>query len=237
MTNIYEWLESVDQPSYAPTSPPFGPMDEDPFVGVLTDPTYFDASHTWNPSIEQPQIYVESIPIDPSLRTMAEPPAPMTSGRTIVTVPEQFAEVSSKLLIYLAQIVDVPEISKDVDESSIGQVTFNTTEEMEALEPIVEEPPGSLTPNTIDGIYVNKNPMPVEIKDILDLRRVGYGRKTFYLVRTVGGIYYWFPSRRSYRDPQLHKSIRKYRRKSQTEAARKKARGAKKLRNGRMIRI
>ena len=139
MTDVYEWLESVDQPSYAPTSPPFGPMDEDPFVGILTDQTYFDAPHTWNPSIGQPQIYAESSPIDPSLRTTLEPPAPTTVGRTVVTVPEQLAEVSSKLLIYLAQIVDVPEVPKEVDESSIG----------EALEPIIEEPPGSLTPNAI----------------------------------------------------------------------------------------
>jgi hypothetical protein len=68
MGNIYEWLNDTDQPSYAPTSPPFGPMEENPFVGVFTDQT-FDAPHMWNPSIEQPQAYTEAIPIDPSRRT------------------------------------------------------------------------------------------------------------------------------------------------------------------------
>jgi hypothetical protein len=33
MADIYEWLEKVHQPSYAPTSPGLGPMDQDPVAG------------------------------------------------------------------------------------------------------------------------------------------------------------------------------------------------------------
>jgi hypothetical protein len=35
MANIYEWLENVDPPSYAPPVPSLEPADGNPFAGVL----------------------------------------------------------------------------------------------------------------------------------------------------------------------------------------------------------
>ena len=185
------------------------------------DNMYFDISHTWVDHIE-PQI-------DSSLHVVTELPAPTISGRTVVTVPEQLAEISGKLLVYLAQIVDIPEISKEKDEGPTGEMTSGTSEEMEDLEPIMKGSPEPPIPSMIDGVSVNKDPRSMEIKNILDLRRIDSSRKTFYLARTIDGIYYWFPSRRTYRDRQLHRSIRAYRRKSQAEVIRKKKHGVKKI--------
>ena len=153
------------------------------------DNIYFNIPHVWDNHYE-PQIDDESIPIDPCLLGMTGSPAPTTSGRIVVTVPEQLAESSSKLLIYLTQIVDIPEITKDSDEGPIGQITSDISEEMEDLESIVEGSPESPIPSMIDGVSVNKDPKSMEIKNILDFRRIGSSRKTFYLARTIDGIYY-----------------------------------------------
>src|SRR5436190_4817834 len=159
MTDIYEWLEDVDQPYYGPTSPPFvappGPSLE-PMDGVLVegDPMdqitlldidessnmYFDAPHAWNPPIGQCQTY-DKYPIDPSLHAMTGPPAQSTPGQAVVTVPEEFAEISSKILIYFAKILEIPETSEE---------TVFTAEELETLEPIAEEVELSI-PSIIGG--------------------------------------------------------------------------------------
>jgi hypothetical protein len=76
----------------------------------------------------------------------------------------------------------------------------------------------------------------MEIKDVIDLRRVGTHNKTFYLARTIDGVYYWFPTRRTFHDRRLQKSIRACRRKIQAEANRKKKHGTRKLRYGRNVR-
>jgi hypothetical protein len=193
--------------------------------------SYFDYPQT---ATRHSRVHVEATQIDPSLTTMMDPAR--TSGQTVITVPENLAEISSKVLIYLAQTVDIPETPKDVDQGPISERTFNTAEEMEILEPIAEGSPEPPIPNMIDGVCVNENPMPADIKDIIDVRRIGSSRKNFYLAKSVDGVYYWFPSRRTYRDRRLHKSIRAYRRKSRAEAARKKKR-VQKLRSGKTIRI
>ena len=69
-------------------------------------------------------------------------------------------------------------------------MTFNTSEEMEALEPIAEGSPESSILNMIDDVCVNKDPRSMEIKDIIDLRRIGSSRKIFYLAKSIDGIYY-----------------------------------------------
>lgn len=233
MADIYRWLEDV-RPLYAPTSPPLGPTDENDFTDLPMDQF---ASLNIDDDGKAYFNHPETTAVDPSLLMTMDPPMPPTSGQAIVTVPEHLAEATSRLLIHLAQITDTPKVIKTLDEESIGRITFNTAEEEEALRPITEGSPEPPTPSVIDGVYVNESPKSKEIKDILDLRRNGSSRKTFYLARTIGGIYYWFPSRRTYRDPKLHRSIRRYRRKARVEAARRKTHGVKKLRNGRTVRF
>ena len=89
----------------------------------------------------------------------------------------------------------------------------------------------------INGVCVNKNPQSIEIKDVIDLRRIGPNRQIFYLARKIEGDYYWFHVPRVERDHQLRQLIGDYRHKSHAEADNKKARDAKKLRNGKVIRI
>lgn len=178
----------------------FEPRNGDLFAGISIDKIilinldregnrYFDVSHAWGDHFES-QIDDESILIDPSLHVMTELPAPTTFGRIIITIPKQLTEISSKFLIYLTQIIDIPEVPKDSDEGSIGEVTSDTSEEMEDLESIVEGSPKPPIPSMIDDVSVNKDPRSMQIEDILDLRRIGSSRKTFYLVRMVDGIYY-----------------------------------------------
>jgi hypothetical protein len=247
MTNIDEWLENVKSPRTAPSAPFLQPMDgilveENPMDQVTplnidqNGDTYFDMRPAWEYPLYQSQADDEPFPIDPSLCIMADLPAPTTSGRTVVTVPEEFAETSSKILIYLTQVLDIPEGPKDVDKEFTEEMMF-TAEELEALESITEGNSEPSIPNDIDGVHVNTNPKSKEIKEIIDLRHVGSHRRTFYLARTIGGVYYWFHSPRVDRDHQLRKLAGDYRRKSQLEVGRRKKHGIRKLRSGRKIRM
>jgi hypothetical protein len=213
---IYEWLRNAGQSSYAPTSPPYM-VDENFYAEPLTD---------------------ETIPIDPSLISMMDPPLPPTSNQAIVTVPEHLAEATSKLLIYLLQTRDAPEGLKDSDGESIAKLTITTEDEMVTLMPIPEGSSETPLPDTINGVCVNTNPMGMEIKEVIDVERerIGTARRTFYLGRTINRNYYWFPARRTYRDRQLFKSIRSYRRKARKEATRQKTGDVKNLRNGKKFR-
>lgn len=168
--------------------------------------------------------------------TATNPPATSTSGQTTVTVPEHLAEASRKTLIYLAQIFDTPKIPKDSDGESINEMTF-TAEELEALEPIAEEDFEQSIPEVIDGVYVNRNPGSAEIKDVIDQRRIGPNRQTYYLAKSIDGVYYWFRSPRADRDRRLRNLVTEYRRKSRAETTSRQTRGVKELRNGKMIRI
>src|SRR5437667_12191827 len=164
MTDFYEWLENVHQP-YAPTSPPLAapvahplvPRDKDASMNISTDDItllnideeggmYFVIPQ-WNT-----QACVNAPQIDPSLVTMASAP-----DQSFVTVPRSLAETSSKILIYLAQVLDVPEIGENPDEESTEEMMF-TAEELEALEPINEENFNSATPRVTYGIDVNTDP-------------------------------------------------------------------------------
>lgn len=183
---------------------------------------YFDMHHAWNDHFERRQTEAEPLPIDPSLYTTTGPSAPTTLDRTVVTVPEEFAEISSKILIYFAKILEIPETSEE---------TVFTAEELEILEPIAEEVELSV-PSIIGGVCVNKEPQPMEIKEIIDIRRIGPRRQTFYLAITTEGDYYWFHIPRAERDKQLRQLIKDYRHESYAEVEERKARGAKKLRSG-----
>jgi hypothetical protein len=210
MANIYEWMENVGPPCYAPTSPPYMAPPAPSFMPSGMDPYTDDPMDQTN--------------IDPSLTTMLDPTAPSTS---VVTVPSHLVEASGKVLIYLTQVLKISESIKDENEEHANMES--TAEELEELEPIPEEDPEPPIPYIIDGVQVDGSPRPTDVKEIIDLRRVGTNRKTFYLARSVEDIYYWFPARRTYRDPQLHRTIRKYFRKTRAEANRMKKRNTKKI--------
>ena len=214
MANIYEWLEDVDPPLRMPPNSSLEPMDGILFAGPSTDsitPLDIDVAGNMYPDA----------PIDPSLYSTANPLPFTTSGQSVVMVPEQLADVSSKILIYLAQVLELPEDPKASDEE---ETTF-TAEELEALEPIDEETFEFPVPNVIDGIFVNQDPTSANINDVIDHRRIGPDRKTFYLARTTDGIYYWFHSPHTDRDHQLRRLIGSYRRRYRAEVARNMAAG------------
>jgi hypothetical protein len=126
MADIYEWLRNVEHP-YAPTSPPF---HRSHFTEIPTDEVPFlDSNAMGNTDF--------NAPIDPALHSSSEFP---TSGLAFVTVPEQFAETSSRILVHFVQILEAAETVEGQNEGIPGQPTF-TAEELEALEPIVEEDP------------------------------------------------------------------------------------------------
>jgi hypothetical protein len=236
MAGIHDWLEHVHEP----VSPPIMaamtrslvPMDRNPSMDFSTDEiiplgldedgnTCFYMPDAWNSFVEPALgVNTEAIPIDPALQQSADPP-------TFVTVPGQYAEASSKLLVYLARVLDIPEMSDQLEDH---EMTF-TAEELEVLEPI-DEGPGK-----IGGTRVNRNPQSKEIKEILDHRRVGPDRQTYYLAKTVDDNYYWFWSNGIDRDRQLRKAIGDYHHKSRVEYGRKRTGDAKKLRSGRKIRL
>ena len=107
------------------------------------DNAYFNMPHAWNVSFEQPQIDSEVFPIDPSLATMMDPSVPTALGQTVVTIPEQLAEASRKVLIYFAQILEIPEVSEE---------TIFIVEELETLEPIDEEIYQSIISSIINDV-------------------------------------------------------------------------------------
>jgi hypothetical protein len=210
MPNVYDWLDDMDQTHGAPPEP----MDGNHFAGIPAEEiTPLDLDEDGNMYFEYSQADDESLPIDPSLYMATDHTAPTTSRQTIVMVPEHLAGISSKILVYLAQVLEVPETDEDMDEGSIGRMMF-TAEELEDLKSITEEDFEPSIPNNIDGVHVNRNPETTEIEDMIDIRRVRLDCKTFYLTRSIDGIYYWFHPSLAGHDQPLHRLIRDYRRKS-----------------------
>lgn len=164
--------------------------------------------HAWRPYVQQSQTNIGTI--DLALYTSTDPPAPTAPGQSVVTVPEHLAEASGKLLIHLLQIVEVPETVEDLDKEATEDADF-TAEDLEALEAIVEEDLNVPIPHVIDGIHVNLDPPTAEIEDIIDDRRVGPDRLTFYLARSFNRSYYWFHSPSTDRSRRLRKLIGDYR--------------------------
>jgi hypothetical protein len=156
MADISEWLENTNQP-----------MDEifigDPMDQVMPlnidkdGNSYFDMPHAWNIPFRQSPIDAEPLPIDLSFYTTTDHTAPTTSGQTIVTVSEHLIKASNKILVYLTQILEIPEVPKDVDEKSTKEMTF-TAEELEVLESIIRDDSEPSIPNDIEGIRVNTSP-------------------------------------------------------------------------------
>src|SRR5438552_3126579 len=104
MDGVYKWLEGVDQPMDGIVTD--DSMDQITLLDIdQNGNAYFDMPQAWNTSLRQPQVNDEFFPIDPSLYTTTGPSAPTTLGRTVVTVPEEFAEASSKILIYLTKVL------------------------------------------------------------------------------------------------------------------------------------
>jgi hypothetical protein len=184
---------------------------------------YFDTPHAWNPPIGQRQIYDEYSAIDPSLHVTTDPSAPM-SVRSVVTVPEEFAEISSRILVYFARTLEVPDTSEE---------TVLITEGLETLEPIVEEVE-PIVPSILGDVCVNTAPQPMEIEEIIDLRHIDPDRQVFYLARTTEGEYYWFHIPHTEHDHHLHQLIGDYRHKSHMGIAGRKKRDERRLRSERI---
>ena len=226
MANIYDWLKNVDPALTAPSAPTLRPADENPFIGEPMDQIMpLDIDESGNMYFDMPRA-------SDTLFRVTDPSAPTTSGQTVVTVPEHLAEASSQVLIYLTQILKISESSEkpNDEEATLAE------EELDALGPIDEDEFEFSTPSTIDGIQVNRNPKSMEIEDVIDHRRVGPDRQTFYLARSINGTYYWFHTPYTARDRQLRRLIGDYRRESQAKASRKTY-PARKLRSGKTIRI
>ena len=204
MVDIFEWLENADLHPYAPISPPYMAPSA-PSLVPMNGPT--DS--------------ITPLNIDPSLTTATD--------TSIVMVPRHLAQASSRILVYLAQ-VGFPEVSQDSDEESAEEI-IPTTEEWETTELVEEEQPEPSIPNVIDGIFVNKDPRPMDIKEIIDLRRIGPDRLSYYLAKTVDGIYYWFHSPYVYRGRRLRKLISDYRNKETS------GRNVRELRSGKKFSI
>src|SRR5437016_1382641 len=107
---------------------------------------YFNTSHAW-----------ESFQINSSLYTATDLAASTTSGQIIITISEHLAEVSSKILVYLIQVLEIPEAPKNVDKESTEGMMF-TVEELEALESVTEKNFKSFIPSDINDVHVNANP-------------------------------------------------------------------------------
>jgi hypothetical protein len=231
MTDFSSWLEGIPL-SYAPMSPPyigpdFGDIPTNQITPLNIDEEcnlYFDLPGSTQRLTEEP------LPIDPSLT--------ITQGSTAVMLPEHLAEDGSKLIIHLLRVLELPregenandEPTEDVDEMTV-------TEELEALEPVPEEDfDEASVPSAINGIRVNQHPRPTDIKRIIDFRRAGPDRRSFYLARSLSGSYYWFCSPRAERNLHLGWLIGEYRRRSKAAAGRKSG-DVRKLRSGRTIRV
>src|SRR4030095_6039841 len=248
MTDFNSWLDGIPL-FYAPVSPPYIGPD---FGGIPTEQItplnideernlYFDLFGTTQQVTEEP------LPIDPSLT--------ITPGSAAVMLPEHLAEDGSKLIIHLLRVLEIPrddeapnddptenddpmendDPAENDDLTENENVEMTSTEEFEALELIPEEDFESI-PNTINGIRVKRHPHPADIKDVIDFRRVGLDRRSFYLAKSASGNYYWFCSSYMERNLQLGRLIGEYRRRSQSADGRR-ARGVKKLRSGRTIRV
>lgn len=230
MADIHDWLEHVHEPASPPIMAamacPLVPTDRNPTLDFSMDEILplgldedgnmcFQMPHAWDHYVGL-EADAESIPIDPALQETADLP-------TFVTVPEQYAETSSKLLIYLAKVLDIPEATDPLNDH---EMTF-TAEELDDLEPIDE------VPSKISGTCVNLKPRSKEIKEVIDYRRVGPNRQAYYLAKTINGDYYWFQPSGVERDRQLRKIIGDYRYKSRAD----KAGDGKELRSGRKIRL
>ena len=115
--------------------------------------------------------------------------ASTTFDRTVVTVPEEFVETSSKILIYLTQVLDISKGPKDVNKEFMKEIMF-TMKELKALEFIIEENFEPFISNDIDDVHVNTNSKSKKIKKIIDLQHVESHRRIFYLVKTIDEVYY-----------------------------------------------
>jgi hypothetical protein len=96
------------------------PMDEITLLDTDQNGNmYFDMPNARNPPMGQCQTYDEYAAIDPSLHAMANLSTPTTIDRTVVRVPEEFVEISSKILVYFAQILEIPRVSEELGNGPV----------------------------------------------------------------------------------------------------------------------
>jgi len=244
-----KWLASAygrpaDAPpgAYAPDSPPF--YDEEWTEEAPTNQITPSHDDNGNPHLGYLSTSTFSImPPDPSIdpkltmnatadatTNVATNNAPTLTSHTAVTVPDYLAETSSKILIYLAKVLEIPQ-DIDMDQHPHGELIF-TEQELEDLESIPESNHDPSVPKTIDDIRVTSDPRSREIAEIIDCKRVGIKRQVFYLARTKKGNYCWFSCPRTDRDLRLNKLIGDY---TYNLRLGKETRIGKTLRNGKTV--
>jgi hypothetical protein len=228
MSYVYNWLEDANHVSYAPTSPalaPFDPMDGMSYAEDPIDPTTSGGNGNIDPAL--------TLPVNPPLTATRNAPAPAISVLSATSILEEITKSNNAVLVCLTRLIERP---NDLNAESTAEPEY-TAEELEALEPIPEQDSEPPLADVIDGVLVNPNPQPDDIKEVLDVRRVGQDRKTFYLAKDLDGSYYWFHPPRTDRDEHLSQLIKNYRRDTREEVLGRETYGVKKLRNGKKIRI
>jgi hypothetical protein len=265
--NIEEWLVSMyglsqDAPPgiYAPTSPPSSltMMNEGNWTNDPTSHTTFDnggqyINHVSPPPYTSTPVDIDPVNskirpntdamIDPALDASVFPNTPPT-GYCSVMVPSHLAEATGKILIYLTQILEIPETPQtmEMDTEEPSDEPMFTEQELEQeiadLESIPESDHDPTLPLTIGDIRVTANPRPREIVELIDSKRAGPHRRTFYLARTKTDNYYWFSSPRSERSSRINKLVGDYCYKVRNgrRNSRKVQGGERRLRSGRVIR-
>src|SRR6266496_5783055 len=162
-----KWLagaygQPMDAPpgAYAPDSPPFydeGWTEEAPMSQISS----FHGDNNSNPHLGYPNTSTFSImptdlSIDPTLvmnaimdiiMNIAMNNAPILTSHTAMTVPDYLVKTSSKILIYLTKVLEIPQ-DIDMEEHPPGELTF-IKQELKDLESIPESNHDPSVPNRL----------------------------------------------------------------------------------------
>jgi hypothetical protein len=243
--NLDEWLASAyglpqgtPPEVYAPTSP----------AGSLTSHIAFDNPYVdhQSPPPYTPQANITPVDsnVHPSINATINPVLSangvtdtLQTGYSAVMVPNHLVEATGRILMYLVQIVEMPEVPQVMDANANEQSggLMATEQEIAELESIPESDHDPTLPRTIDDIRVTANPRPREIAELIDFKRAGPSRRAFYLARTKADNYYWFSTPRTERSSRLNKLIGDYCYKARNPG-RKVHSSERRLRSGRVVR-
>jgi hypothetical protein len=136
-----------------------------------------------------PQIDIEYFPINFSLYIITNPSTSKTFNKIIVIILEEIVKISSKILIYLTKILQIPKIIKDMNEEIIKKMIF-TIKELEILESITKKNFKSTISTKIDDIHINTNPKTKKITEIINLRYINPHHQIFYFIKINDEKYY-----------------------------------------------
>jgi hypothetical protein len=192
MTDFYDWLDSIRARSYAPASPFYaGPSQMDVTTSQYLDDGYLDDDGSPHFDYSDTQAQVDPMTemdidpalmnIDPALLNINSAPRKAAdsmhvSSHEVITVPSHLVDASRKVLIYLAQVLDIPVDVEGPSKMNLEPVNDEpafTQEELEMLEPIPEISeigPNPSHPSAIDDIPVVTSPQVKDIEELVDCR-------------------------------------------------------------------